>query len=70
MYAVTTAITAMIAQEQRKIMAQDLANLHSRWDALFRGMGTVQVRHHEFDQLVRHYREPHRGCWPDQASRS
>jgi predicted metal-dependent HD superfamily phosphohydrolase len=24
-------------------------------------MGTPQVRHHEFDQLVRHYREPHRG---------
>ena len=42
-------------------MPHDLANLHSRWDALFRGMGTPQARHHEFDQLVRHYREPHRG---------
>jgi predicted metal-dependent HD superfamily phosphohydrolase len=41
-------------------MPQELANLHSRWDALFRGVGTPPVRHHEFDQLVRHYREPHR----------
>jgi predicted metal-dependent HD superfamily phosphohydrolase len=43
------------------MMPHDLANLHSRWDALFRGMGTPQARHHEFEQLVRHYREPHRG---------
>ena len=42
-------------------MPQELANLHSRWDALFRGIGTPPVRHHEFDQLVRHYRELHRG---------
>jgi predicted metal-dependent HD superfamily phosphohydrolase len=41
-------------------MSYDLANLHSRWDSLFRGMGTPQARHHEFEQLVRHYREPHR----------
>ncbi|HEV2292933.1 MAG TPA: hypothetical protein VGR35_03705 [Tepidisphaeraceae bacterium] len=42
-------------------MCHDLANLHSRWDALFGGMGTPQARHHEFEELVRHYREPHRG---------
>ena len=42
-------------------MPHDLANLHSRWDALFRGTGTPQARRHEFEQLVRHYREPHRG---------
>ena len=41
-------------------MNQQLAKLHSRWDALFRGLGTPAIRHHEFDALVRHYREPHR----------
>ena len=42
-------------------MTQDLAHLHSRWDALLRPLGTPAARHHEFEQLVRHYREPHRG---------
>lgn len=42
-------------------MPHDLANLHIRWDALLRGMGTPQTRQHEFEHLVRHYREPHRG---------
>jgi predicted metal-dependent HD superfamily phosphohydrolase len=42
-------------------MPQELANLHSRWDALLRPLGTPATRHHEFEQLVRHYREPHRG---------
>ncbi len=42
-------------------MPHDLANLHSRWDALFRGMGAPQGHHREFEHLVRHYREPHRG---------
>lgn len=41
-------------------MPQELANLHSRWDALLRPLGTPATRHHEFEQLVRHYREPHR----------
>lgn len=35
--------------------------LHSRWDALLRPLGTSAARHQEFEQLVRHYREPHRG---------
>lgn len=42
-------------------MPYDLTSLHSRWHALFRGTGTPQARQHEFDQLVSHYREPHRG---------
>lgn len=42
-------------------MVHDLANLHSRWDALFRAMGTPQAHQHEFEQVVHHYREPHRG---------
>ncbi len=42
-------------------MPQELANLHSRWDALLRPLGTPATRHHEFEQLVRQYREPHRG---------
>jgi predicted metal-dependent HD superfamily phosphohydrolase len=42
-------------------MNHELAKLHSRWDALFHGLGTSGIRHHEFDALVRHYREPHRG---------
>jgi len=42
-------------------MPQELANLHSRWDTLLRPLGTPATRHHEFEQLVRHYREPHRG---------
>jgi predicted metal-dependent HD superfamily phosphohydrolase len=42
-------------------MPQELANLHSRWDALMRPLGTPATRHREFEQLVRHYREPHRG---------
>jgi predicted metal-dependent HD superfamily phosphohydrolase len=42
-------------------MNQDLTKFHSRWDALFRGLGTPGSRHREFEALVRHYREPHRG---------
>lgn len=42
-------------------MPQELANLHSRWDALLRPLGTPATRHHEFEQVIRHYREPHRG---------
>jgi predicted metal-dependent HD superfamily phosphohydrolase len=42
-------------------MNQEDTKLHSRWDALFHGRGTPATRHHEFDQLLRHYREPHRG---------
>ena len=42
-------------------MPQELANLYSRWDALLRPLGTPATRHHDFEQLVRHYREPHRG---------
>ena len=42
-------------------MNHDLVKLHSRWDALFHGLATSGIRHREFEQLVRHYREPHRG---------
>ncbi len=41
-------------------MLHDLANLHSRWDALLRPLATPATRHHEFEQLIGHYREPHR----------
>ncbi|MGB7157879.1 MAG: hypothetical protein WBD40_07420 [Tepidisphaeraceae bacterium] len=41
-------------------MNHEDTNLHSRWETLFRGLGTPATRHHEFEQLVRHYREPHR----------
>lgn len=49
-----------MASSGRSCMPDEIANLHHQWDALFRAMGKPQAHQHEFEQLVRHYCEPHR----------